>query len=456
MAGAFIKTTLMVGAAIFGTGLTPNATWAGGFLAHEQSAYFQGLSFAGAAAGGPSPSAMFWNPGVITQYGRGLTSESNYTAFFGRSLIDPILATSGSGANLLPFGGSGDLAKDAFLAASYVVYGLNEWVAFGLALNSPFGLTTRPYPGWAGMFYSREFSVFTVNVNPNLAFRLGDWISVGVGLQVEYFKARLDSAFPGSGTLVPLSPLTLQLRGDSIDVGFTAGITISPTPWTVIGLGYRSRIDHSIEGEVSRPAFAADSLSFPPQVAALKASVPLPDVATLSIRQSVTEHLTLLGTVEWTNWSRLGVVTGTASPPVAGLPNPILLPFEWRDGWLYSAGIEYRWSPQLALRAGFGWETSPITDRTRGTQLPDADRFWVSIGCGYNISERLSLEFSYSHVFVDDAPINISATSGNPLFNPGLGAFVGKADSQVDIVSVALRYRWGDIFRPRHDQELKK
>jgi long-chain fatty acid transport protein len=39
---------------------------AGGFYLHPQSAYVLGTSFAGAAAGGPSLSAMFWNPATIT------------------------------------------------------------------------------------------------------------------------------------------------------------------------------------------------------------------------------------------------------------------------------------------------------------------------------------------------------------------------------------------------------
>ena len=39
---------------------------AGGFALREQSAYGQGSSFAGVAAGG-SLSSMFWNPATMTQ-----------------------------------------------------------------------------------------------------------------------------------------------------------------------------------------------------------------------------------------------------------------------------------------------------------------------------------------------------------------------------------------------------
>ena len=47
---------------------------AGGFAIREQSAWGQGASFAGVAAGGSS-SAMFWNPATMTQM-PGLQSNS--------------------------------------------------------------------------------------------------------------------------------------------------------------------------------------------------------------------------------------------------------------------------------------------------------------------------------------------------------------------------------------------
>src|SRR5664280_2193619 len=48
---------------------------AGGLAVREQSAWGQGSSFAGVAAGG-SLSAMFWNPATMTQQA-GLQSESS-------------------------------------------------------------------------------------------------------------------------------------------------------------------------------------------------------------------------------------------------------------------------------------------------------------------------------------------------------------------------------------------
>jgi long-chain fatty acid transport protein len=441
------KVALLAGAALGALGLTSTAAQAGGFFVHEQSTYFQGTSFAGTAAGGPSLSSMFWNPATITQQGLGLASETDATALFAKTNINPSFATGATGASLLPFGPSGDIAKDALIPASYYTYGFSNGVTLGLALNSPFGERTQPKPEWAGMFYSRNSDVKTLNINPTIAYQFTPWLSVGVGAQVEYFKFKLEQGFPGSGFPALGLPDNLHIDGDSWDYGWTAGVTLTPTAWTTIGLGYRSRIDHSVEGEIFRPAAPALAFLSPgflaPGVVAYTATVPLPDVGTISIRQKVSQTFTLMGTVEWTNWSRLGTIpVNVTFPPGGAVGIPPALPFNWRDGWLFSVGGEYAWSPSWLLRAGVAFERSPIDDQVRGTRLPDNDRVWLSAGATYNWSDRLALEIAYSHIFVKDAPINISAASGNPLFNPLLGTFIGDARSQADIVSVALRYRW--------------
>jgi long-chain fatty acid transport protein len=468
MKRASIKTVLVTSAALGAIGLTGIEAQAGGFYIKEQSAYFQGTSFAGAAAGGPSLSAMFWNPATITQHGPGLTSEVNATAIFPRSDIAPITATSPTGVNLVPFGASGDISTDAFVPASYYVYGLTDRIWIGMAVNAPFGLNTKAGPIWSGMFYSTQSDVFSLNANPNIAFKVTDWLSVGVGAQVQYFKVKLHSLFPNSGVtgpfpfFAPIAPDQLRLDGDGWDVGFTAGATITPFAGTTIGLGYRSFIDQRVEGDVYRPPFTA-LVNVPPLVGVplpfafvnFKADVPLPDIATASIRQRITDSLTLLGTVEWTNWSRLGrtpleafCATGAPVAPGAIPGIPTELAFEWRDGWFFSGGFEYQLNPRMTLRGGIAWEESPITDQTRGTRLPDNDRLWVSVGASLKWNDNLSLDIGYSHIFVDKTPINISAASGNPTFNAGLGTFIGEANASIDIVSLALRYRFAPAAPP--------
>jgi long-chain fatty acid transport protein len=428
----------------------------GGFTL-RQSPYFQGTSWAGIAAGGASISSMFWNPATITQASRGFTVETDAILDSPHANVTPTLATSPTGVDLTGLGSSGDLFdKATFVPAFYSVYGLNNSISFGLGFNSPFGLKTQPNPLWSGMFHAEESNIKSINATPTVAWKINNWLSVGAGLQIQYFKVRLDSAFPGSGItgpfplLAPLGPDELDLRGDSWAVGYTAGVTITPTAWTTIGVGYRSGLDQKTHGNLFRPGFVAPvvvpplgliPVALPPASTTFSATVPLPGAATASIRQKISNSFTLLGTVEWTNWSRLNTVPVVT--PVAGLPGiPTQLSFGWRDSWLVSGGIEYQWGRYFALRTGIGWDQSSITDQTRSPRLPDADRLWVSAGGTYKYNEQLSLDLAYSHIFLKDASINISAVSGNPVFSPGLGSFIATSSSWVDVFSVGLRYRF--------------
>jgi long-chain fatty acid transport protein len=177
----------------------------------------------------------------------------------------------------------------------------------------------------------------------------------------------------------------------------------------------------------------------------MKAGVTLPEIVTLSLRQAISPHLTMLGTVEWTNWSRLEKLDVTCANTQ---PNPVFcslgngqtvrsLQLGWHDGWLFALGAEYAYSPALTLRGGVAYEISPIQNADERTlRVADADRIWASIGATYKWSENIALDFAYSHIFVDDAPIDRTESGIR---------FVGSADTSIDIVSVSLKMKVGSI-----------
>ncbi len=330
-----------------------------------------------------------------------------------------------------PFGGTSNTGDAALVPSSYFSYQLNPNLWLGMSVNSPFGLSVHFPDAWAGANYAAgPSSIRSYNATPSIAYRVNDWISVGVGVQIQYASLNFTH-----GAAVPPSNATLSTTGWGY--GFTAGVTLTPTPMTTIGIGYRSGIDQKLNnGSLTLPAALGGGV-FPASVA-----VNLPDMVSLGIRQRLNPQWVLLGTVEWTDWSRIG------TPVISGPPLPAVslnLPLQYKDGWLFSVGAEYMATDRLTLRTGFGYEISPDTDQVRTPLIPDNDRFWASIGASWKIMPGMTADLAYSHLFVVSTPINISLASGNPWFaTTGGVTYIGDVQSHVDILSVGVKYRWDD------------
>jgi long-chain fatty acid transport protein len=399
--------SLAVGALV----VAPSLAQAGGFAVREQSASAQGSAFAGSAAG-YDLSSMFWNPAAAGIAGWGTTTESHV------ALIIPNSDLTGSA----PVGGatSTDIGRLAFVPASYGAYRINKDFVLGISINSPFGLTTKPdNVDWVGRNVGRTTKVFTANAAPILSYQVAPGLFVGAGVQFEYMSLLLKFATGGVG-----SPSAYADVDDNLGVGFTAGLLWQPSPSTSIGLGFRSSVTHDLKGDLVVGAGKAP----------INADFDTPEIVTLSIRQAIAPHVRVLGTFEWTNWSRFDVVPIIGSGVLLGTDRALSGP--WHDGWLLSGGIEYDMSRQLTVRGGLAFEKSPIQNANeRLIQVPDSDRWWTSVGLTYRLSQNMAIDLAYTHIFFDDAPFD-----RNSLTNAV--HLVGEADQSADIIAASLKMKW--------------
>ncbi len=385
--------------------LAATSAQAGGFAVREQSTTGLGSAFAGVAAGN-SPSSMYWNGATLSNT-KGLVTESSYNAVLANSSLN-------NAAD-----GSVDIGTLGLVSSSYLAYQVNDQLYVGLGLNAPFGFVTKAdNKKFSGSAYGTQSDILTINVNPTVAYKLTPALTLSAGAQVEYVKVRLESKVQDG--LTPGVDLDILTKGTDLAAGFTAGIMYQPSDWTSVGLGYRSSVKHTLGGTLlSSPVPALNQN--------ITAKLDTPDMATLSVRQKVTDSVTLLGTVEWSNWSNMKELRLRNGATGATVPPPV--DFSWEDGWFYSVGAEMEWSDKLTLRTGVAYEESPVPDATRSVRLPDANRLWLSLGASYKWSEATDLHFGYSHLFVDDSKIN----------QPG---YVADVETSLDIISVGLQTKW--------------
>ena len=402
-------------------------TRAGGFAIPDQGAYALGSAFAGAGAGSAGLPSIYWNPATLTDNpGRQLSLGA--TAIFPHASVTPI---AGTDPRVLPLGGTGDEAVAALIPTFYSSFQINDQVWLGLAVNSPFGLVTDAPFTSASQIYGRYSRVVTFEASPVLGVRVNDWLSVGAALQGRYFEGKLTAAntpFPGS----PGNDLTT----DGFALGYSLGITLSPFEGTRIGVGYRSSITYDTDGTLTLDGPLG---LLPAGVYGVESSLSLPEMVTVGLEQRLTDRFKLLAGYEFMRWSTFDSfpVFLTTGP---GAGNAFAtLGFEYGDGHYFSIGGEYEWNPDLTLVAGVGYQKSPISDAVRTVRLPESDTFWLAGGGRYAFNSKLSIDFSYAHVFPVSAKVEITGPD-NPAY---LGiSYVGEVDASADLFAIGINYRW--------------
>lgn len=150
----------------------------------------------------------------------GIFTHAGQTPQPGSTLAGPPLFYPGQSS-------SGD---PGFLVNGYTTYQLGPNLWMGLGINAPFGLSVRFQEPWAGRNYGGDTTLRSFNANPVIAYRINDWISVGVGAQLQYATVRQTTG------VTPFPPTVATLDGKGWGFGATAGVTFTPWRNTTIGL----------------------------------------------------------------------------------------------------------------------------------------------------------------------------------------------------------------------------
>ena len=458
---------LILAAASIAT-LVSSAAQAGGFFIRGYSTTGLGAAFAGIASGNYL-SSVFANPAGIFVV-NGLEAEVDGTLVVTNSNISgtatfepaPPLDTVFGSSVPLSFldSNGGEFVDPAFLPALYAGLPLSDRLKIGFGLDGHFGLVTEPdNQNWAGQFEARNSRLLTYNFNPVAAYQLLPTLILGAGVQVQFADTVLKSAFPNlpafQGLFLGVPPNqvlknafggsnpNLVIDGDNLGVGYTLGVVWNPFSGTDIGLGFRSSVQHTLEGDISVAGHR--SLGS----ARTSADLETPEIVTSSISQRVSERLTLLGTVQWTDWSELNqiVIQALSSNPnlgaVAGSPVAVL-PLDWHDEWFFSGGVEYDLNNRTTFRSGVAFEESPVQNAVeRSARLPDTNRVWVSFGATRSLGAFTTLNLAYSHVFFEDGSIDRTTQ-----FSVGDIRLLGKAEQDVDVFGLSVNVKFGRPVQP--------
>ncbi len=390
-----------------------------GFSLIEESASGMGNAFAGGAASAEDASTVFFNPAGMTR----LSGSQLSLVLHAIKPTAEFSNTASVAAAGRPLGGNGgDAGNWTPVPNFYYVTELSQNLRAGLGISSPFGLKTEYDPSWMGRFQAIKSDLKTININPALAYKINDQLSIGAGLNAQYISAELTNAvYLGAGP-----EGQAKVKGDDWSVGYNLGVLYELNPATRFGLAYRSDVRHKLEGDVTFTGVPAPN-------GLISAEITLPETVSLSGFHQINPQWAMMGDITWTRWSRfqeLRIVRNTGI--TVGQPTIE----NWDDTYRFALGASYQQSKQLKLRSGIAYDQSPVSDAYRTARIPDADRTWLTVGATYQLSAKSSMDFGYAHIFVANATIN----NNNP--SPPPGKLVGSYDNSVDILSAQFNHRF--------------
>lgn len=387
----------------FGLGvlMATSGAWAAGFQLNEFGAAAQGRANAGEPAMTDTAAALARNSAVMNSFDKASISIAYH-------YINPEVDVKGKQMQTGIDAGKKDIAPSASVPSFHYIQPINEWVAVGLSLNSYFGLSTKYGDSYQGSEFANETSIKTYYLTPHVSFKVTDSLSLGLGVSYIYGEGVIKNTASASTQIVaagaptpvniPAGTTLLDLDGDGDAVGYTLGLLWHADEYTRIGFSYRSKVDLKLDGKVQMGALSSKG----------KLTLNLPDVYELGVAHDFGDRFTAMAGLQKTGWHTFRELKGD----IKGVGKTQFKEEKWRDAYRLSVGGEWHVIDMLTLRAGVGYDESPVESEYRSLSIPDANRKWFTLGASTYFAEAGSLDLAVSYLKGGKVDVNETSAIG--------------------------------------------
>jgi long-chain fatty acid transport protein len=267
--------------------------------------------------------------------------------------------------------------------------------AFGVALRLPdqFIARIQLIPATEPHFVLLDNDVSRIVVEPVVALRPWPWLAIGGGASI-----LADAA--GNGIGFDVGVVAGQPQGDgAVDVTLPTrvaplfGALITPTPRVRLGVSYRGELDLALRLAILAKVNVAGVVTGDALIDVRALNYFTPRRVSFGAAFDVTDELTLTAEVAWLEYSafhggapdvRILIALGITPP----LVDTLFPPDDFHDIVVPRAGVEYRTHlgrTDLALRAGYAYEPSPVPSQVGLTSFADNDTHVLALGAGLKL-----------------------------------------------------------------------
>ncbi|MDQ6959730.1 MAG: outer membrane protein transport protein [Mariprofundaceae bacterium] len=392
---------------------------ANGFQLPEQGVRAMGMGNAFTAVADDA-SAMWYNPAGIA-----FLKGGNFMLGAVGIIVPKVDFISNSSNTVLGAGVAGSSDRKSFVSPHFHATFTDPkmGVSYGLSVTSPFGLETdwsfsplgtKTFPASVG---STTFSrIEMVNVNPNVALKITDHISIAAGFDYVYIKD------------VDFNKTIVTQNGDGDGWGGNIGFLYKDDMFSA-GVSYRTQVAVRITGTASASSPLGTTIG-----SASISSVKLPEMVNGGIAFHPTDTLTISAEADWTNWSKFDQLAFNYSPALALVGATSVTPEEWHPTVAAKVGIEWEANDDLRLRLGYNFDPSPVNAKNFTPALNLEDRHIFAVGAGYDFTKALTIDVAY--MFVKQKDINQTLSTGSKAIRNG------HYESNAHLAGLSVNYKF--------------
>lgn len=378
---------------------------ANGIAINEQSASSAGTAYAGRSSSALDASTIYGNPAGLTKLQRSEISA-------GAAVISVSDDISNAQSNA-PGTNKGDSVPLAGIPFAYMSTPLDDRLSIGLGLYAPSGLINDYESTFQGRYHGSYSTTKEITLQPTIAYRINDYVSIGGGPTLNRFNAKLQN-YLATGALNNGQDTLVTLKGDDTAIGYNIGLLVDFNEATRWGITYHSKVDYHLKGHTE--------VSGSPSVIPLdgrydaKIELTMPESVDTSITHRFNNRWTGYLGATWTRWSRIQKIEATnsgvsAMGQAAGLGR-MVEEMNWHDTWSTAVGASYQLNPQWLLRAGYAYDQAPVGSADRSVRVPVGNRQAVTLGGAYSPNPDLTFDFAYGYLWDSKASVAHSNNSG--------------------------------------------
>ncbi len=369
-----------------------------GFQVAEQSVTGIGRANAGEAAIADNAAVLSRNPAAMTRF-----EQAQFSS--GLMIVDTAIDVTDTDQNQT----AKDVAPMAAVPATYYLSPINDKWWWGIALFSQYGVETDYPDDFIHGDSAGNTSLLTVNINPSLAYKVNENLSLGVGVSLVYGKAQLDRHLGENAPFFGGSPSDklISMEGDTWAHGWNVGALYEINEKHRFGLHYRAETTLEFDGEFTDHQGVLITGGAKGSTTSADLNAVLPANIEFSGYHDLNDKWAVHYSIFWTQWSKFKELKATSSNCTDGVC--FLKEEHYDDAFRYAIGATYQYSDSWTFRSGIALDEQGGEPTL---SIPDSDRWWYSVGATWQYSESLSFDAGLTYLTSDDITFTETGISG--------------------------------------------